>query len=162
MKDTILIAEDDSEFSKILEIVFEKHRSKLTVVCANNGEEAIAALKQMTVSVLITDLQMPKVDGLELLAYVNANHPDLPCIVMTAFVRDRDAFKGYVRALQPDIKDLVTTETFHFFTKPFKLDTLVDTVFQILEYRILGGSVHGISVASFIQMIEMEIGRAHV
>ncbi len=162
MKDIILIAEDDPGFSKLLENVFEEYRSKLTVVCANNGEEAIAALEQMTVSVLITDLQMPKVDGLELLAYVNANHPDLPCIVMTAFVQDRNTFKGYVRALQPDIKDLLTTDTFHFFSKPFKLDILVDTVFQILEYKTLGGSVHGISVASFVQMVEMDQKTCHV
>ena len=156
MKDVILIAEDDTEFSSLLRNVFEQYKSKLIVVCANDGEEAIAALKQMTIAVLITDLQMPKVDGLALMAYVNMNHPDLPCIVMTSFVQNRKTFKGFVRALQPDIKDLVTTETFHFFHKPFKMDALVKTVFQILEYKTLGGSVHGISVASFIQMIEMD------
>ncbi len=156
MKDIILIAEDDPEFSGLLNNVFEQHRSKLTVVCASDGVEAIAALKQMTISVLVTDLKMPKADGLELLAYVNDNHPDLPCIVMTSYMQDRKAFNGLVRALQPDINDLITTDTFHFFHKPFKTDALVDTVFQILEYITLGGSIHGISVASFIQMIEME------
>ena len=156
MKDVILIAEDDTEFSSLLRNVFEQYKSKLIVVCANDGEEAIAALKQMTIAVLITDLQMPKVDGLALMAYVNMNHPDLPCIVMTSFVQNSKTFKGFVRALQPDIKDLITTETFHFFHKPFKMDALVKTVFQILEYKTLGGSVHGISVASFIQMIEMD------
>jgi len=156
MKDIILIAEDDPQFSSLLRNVFEQHSSKLTVVCASDGEEAIAALKQMTISILVTDLQMPNVDGLGLLAYVNANHPDLPCIVMTSFMQDRKTFKGFVRALQPDINDLITTDTFHFFNKPFKIDTLVNTVFQILEYKTLGGSIHGISIASFIQMIEMD------
>jgi CheY-like chemotaxis protein len=156
MKDIILIAEDDPQFSSLLRNVFEQHSSKLTVVCASDGEEAIAALKQMTISILVTDLQMPNVDGLGLLAYVNENHPDLPCIVMTSFMQDHKTFKGFVRALQPDINDLITTDTFHFFNKPFKIDTLVNTVFQILEYKTLGGSIHGISIASFIQMIEMD------
>ena len=156
MKDILLIAEDDPQFSSLLNNVFEQHQSTLTVVCASDGEEAISALKQMKISVLVTDLQMPKVDGLGLLAYVNANHPDLPCIVMTSFMQDRKTFKGFVRALEPDIKDFITTDTFHFFHKPFKVNALVNTVFQILEYKTLGGSIHGISIASFIQMIEMD------
>ena len=156
MKDIILIAEDDPGFSKLLESVFEQHQSKLTVILANDGEEAIAALKQMTIAVLVTDLQMPKVDGLELLAYVNANHPDLPCIVMTSFIQNRKTFKSFVRALQPDVNGLLTTDTFRFLNKPFKIDTLVNTVFQILECKTLGGTIHGISIASFIQMIEMD------
>ncbi len=156
MKDIILIAEDDLEFSDLLSNVFEQHHSKLTVVYASDGEEAIAALKQMTISVLVTDLKMPKVDGLELLAYVNTHYPDLPCVVMTSFMQDRKTFKNVVRSLQPDIKDLITTDTFHFFHKPFKTEALVDTVFQILEHKTLGGSIHGISISSFIQMIELD------
>jgi len=156
MKEIILIAEDDSEFSHLLKSVFEKKRSDVTVVCANDGEEAIAALKQMSVSVLVTDLQMPNVDGLELLAYVNSNHPDLPCIVMTSYMQNQKTFNNFVRALQPEIKDLVTTETFQFFNKPFKIDQMVEAVFQILDSESVGGSIHGISIASFIQMIEMD------
>ncbi|MDM8553632.1 response regulator [Desulfococcaceae bacterium HSG7] len=156
MKDIVLIAEDDPEFLTLLESVFEQHAHKLQVVCVENGEEAINVLKRDAVSLLVTDIQMPKIDGLALLSYVNTNYPGLPCIVMTSFTPDKKMFSLYVRALQSDVRKMLTSETFRFFNKPFKMNELVEAVFEILERDDLGGTIKGISVASFIQMIEME------
>ncbi len=156
MKDIVLIAEDDPEFMKLLKSVFEQHSPELEVIGVENGEEAINVLKRDAISLLVTDMQMPKVDGLALLSFVNRNYPGLPCIVMTSFAPDKKMFSMYVRSLQSDIKEIITSETFRFFNKPFKVNELVEAVIEILERDAIGGSIKGISVASFIQMIEME------
>jgi len=156
MKDIVLIAEDDPEFLELLKNVFEQYADKLQVIGVENGEEAVNVLKQHTIALLVTDMQMPKMDGLALLSYVNTNYPGLPCIVMTSFAPDKKQFTMYVRAFQSDVNEMLINKTFRFFNKPFKMNELLDAVLEILEHDALGGSIKGISVASFIQMIEME------
>ena len=82
---TVLIAEDDAVFLARLERMLSAHSSRLTVAAAANGREAVKVLQGRSVSVLVTDIQMPEMDGLELLAYVNEHHPVIPCFVMTAY-----------------------------------------------------------------------------
>lgn len=141
--DRVLIAEDDLKLQKFLRVRLQKHRDKLDIVLANNGEEAIRILEQMEISLLVTDIQMPKLDGLALLAHMNDKHPEVPCIVLTAHPT-------------PEMKQRLPDETFRFFQKPFQLNELVEAIDQALEEDILGGCLSGISVASFLQMIEME------
>ena len=63
---------------------FEKHKDKFEVIYASDGEEAIDVLKQKYISLVITDILMPKLDGMALLAYINNTYPHIPCIVITA------------------------------------------------------------------------------
>ncbi|MFC1516718.1 response regulator, partial [Thermodesulfobacteriota bacterium] len=67
----VLIAEDDLKLQKFLEIQMKKYKDQFEVLFANNGEEAIEILKQKYISLLVTDIQMPKMDGMALLGYIN-------------------------------------------------------------------------------------------
>jgi CheY-like chemotaxis protein len=130
--DKVLIVDDDLKFQRILRARLQKYKDKFEIVLANNGAEAMKVLQQNSISVVVTDIRMPKVDGLEFLAYVKKNSPETPCFVMTAHGT-------------PEIKE-----------KPFRIDDLADAVIQALEQDAPDGSLKGISVASFLQLIEME------
>ncbi|MCP4692548.1 MAG: response regulator, partial [Desulfobacterales bacterium] len=141
--DVILIAEDDEKFQKILGIGLKKYEDKFKVVTTGNGEEAVEALKRESISLLVTDLLMPKMDGLQLLAYMNEHHPETPCIVMTAHGT-------------PRIKKKLQEDVLSYIEKPFKPDDLARVILPALDKGVPGGALRGISIASFLQMIEME------
>ena len=54
-------------------------------MAAGNGKEAIRVLKSHPISLVITDMQMPEMDGLALLARLSESYPDIPVIVVTAY-----------------------------------------------------------------------------
>jgi CheY-like chemotaxis protein len=141
--DKVLIADDDLEIQRILQSGLERYKDKFEVILANNGEEAISVLEQGDISVLVTDIRMPKIDGLALLAYISENYPEIPCIVMT----------GYPTA---DMQERVSKDILHFLQKPFKIGTLAQAITEALDRDIPAGSLDGISVANILQLIEIE------
>ena len=140
----VLIAEDDLALQSFLKIRLQKYKDNFAVIFADNGEEAIKILKQTYISLLITDIGMPKVDGMALLSYMNNKHPHIPCIVMTANVT-------------PELEQNLSNDNiFRLFKKPFQLEKLEQAILHALEQDIPDGTLKGISVASFLQMIQLE------
>jgi CheY-like chemotaxis protein len=139
----ILIAEDDSIFLNLLTAALQKTTPQFAVLQAGDGEQAIEMLKQHQISLLITDVKMPKVDGLALLAYVNENYPFIPCFVMTAYET-------------PELRQRLPKDIRKFFRKPFPPDRLGPEIQSVLQQDIPKGILSGISVSSFMMMIEME------
>jgi len=154
--DKILIADDDAVVLQLLKTVFKKHRNKFEIILVENGAASINVLKTRQVDLLITDLQMPEIDGLEVLAYVNRHHPGLPCIIMTSYAATYKEFETMVHANAPNVEGLSTKNAIRFYSKPFDAERLVESVIKLLSYDVPGGVLKGISVASFIQMIGME------
>ncbi len=141
--DIILIAEDDRILSARLKTYLEKFEDRFAVICTANGKEAVAALDRRRISLLITDIQMPEMDGLELLSYVNQHYPVVPCFVMTAYGT-------------PELKKKLPRDIVRFFAKPVDIDKLSRTVLQTLDRNIPRGVVRGISIIHFLQMIVLE------
>ena len=54
------------------------------VAAASNGREAIQILKSNKIAVVVTDLKMPDIDGMELLTRISEQHPEIPVIMITA------------------------------------------------------------------------------
>lgn len=140
----VLIAEDDLKLQKFLDIQMRKYKDQFEVLFASNGEEAIKILKQKYISLLVTDIQMPKMDGMALLSYINSKHPHIPCIVMTAH-----PLLGLKEKISND-------NLLKIFQKPFKFEDLIQTILQTFEQEVPDGTLKGISVASFLQMIQLE------
>jgi len=126
-----------------LENAFTKYKDKFRVDFAKDGMDAIDVIKSKQISLLVTDLQMPRIDGLGLLAYVQKYHPGIPCIVMSAH-----GTPAIVENLQSDI--------LQFIEKPFTADALAGAIISALEKDQTGGSITGISIGNFLQMIELE------
>ena len=140
----VLIVDDDIMLQKFLGKRMERHATKFETIHAFNGEEAIEILSQRYISLLVTDVVMPKLDGLALLTYIHNNYPQIQCIVMT----------GHRSPLVK--KKLQNDNVFRLFHKPFHFDALTQAILQALDQDVPGGVLKGISVASFLQMIEME------
>jgi two-component system, NtrC family, response regulator AtoC len=78
----ILVADDEPNLRRVLVAILR--REGYDVVQAADGADAIDALGQ-PVDVIITDLKMPRVDGMEVLRHASVHHPSVPVIMITAF-----------------------------------------------------------------------------
>ncbi len=81
--DKVLIVNSDPEFLNSLKEGLEKYKGQFEVLTALDCKEAIEVLRRERISVLVTDLVKPKVDGQELLSHMTKNYPQIPCIAIT-------------------------------------------------------------------------------
>ena len=118
----ILIVDDEKEIRDILKMHLESAGYK--VIEANDGEEAINKMKEgsnlLQVGLIITDIRMPKVDGVEAIDYIMANAPSKPIIVVTGYP-DAD-FGGSL--LDKGVKE--------YLVKPIEKSVLLEKVGKIL------------------------------
>jgi len=90
----ILIVDDEQSYRQLLSLVFEGDRHQIRT--ATNGRDAIELIKREPVDVVLTDVRMPDMDGIELLRSAREFQPDIGVILMTAFASvetAREAFK---------------------------------------------------------------------
>ncbi len=140
---TVLIVDDEKSFLLSLQDGFKVYEDRFTVLTAENGREAVAILKKHKVDLLITDLEMPFMNGFELLAWTSRKLPRLPVIVMTAFGT-------------PEIESqLAAYESIRYLEKPLDLPTLEKTIFEGLT-RDYKSYIQGITPASFLQLLQQE------
>ncbi len=140
---TLLIADDDPILLRRIERVAEDHADVIGTVAVPDGKAAIEALGNHRISLLITDIHMPEVNGLELLAYVNTHHPAIPCFVMTAYD-------------SPTIQKKLPRDLVRYFRKPVDPHELIETAIDVLGQDTPRGLIRGISITSFVYMITME------
>jgi DNA-binding response OmpR family regulator len=140
----ILIVEDSANLLKSLKLILARHQAKFNLLVATNGEEAIRTLQETPIAVLVTDLYMPKVDGLELLAYMSHNHPETPCILMTAFG-------------SPEVMEILgNLGIFRFLEKPFAAEDLVAAITDAIGQIDRGQSIERMSTTGFLGLLQEE------
>ena len=106
MADRVLVVDDEQSLRKVLAATLQREGYEVQI--ASDGEEAIEALDRDGADVIVTDLVMPKMDGLTLLRKVVARHPDVPVIVVTAHGKIDSAVEA------------MKAGAFDFVTKPFE------------------------------------------
>ena len=119
----LLIVDDEQSYRQLLNLVFEGDGHHIRT--AMNGRDALQKLETESADVIISDVKMPDMDGIELLRAVRENHPDTGMIMMTAFATvdtAREAFK-----LGAD----------DFIQKPFDVEELKIIVKKALEKQVL-------------------------
>ncbi len=141
--DKVLIAEDDFTLRTLIKAYLKKFDDQFTVTAVEDGLKAIEVLQREKVSLLVTDLQMPKVEGVVLLAYMNRNFPRIPCIVMTSM-------------RNPYLKKRLQKDVLYYIEKPFDEEQLAKAILSALKTGTMGGTLDGISISSFLQLIEIE------
>lgn len=117
---TILVVDDSAMDRKIAGGLLQK-RSGWGVVYADDGLQALEQIEMHVPDIVVTDLQMPGMDGLQLVARVRQEYPLLPIVLMTAQGSEETA----VRALQQGAANYVP--------KRILADELVDTVARVLS-----------------------------
>lgn len=85
MAKNILVADDDLTIMKLMSIEFDARDMDVFVRSAENGEEAIEAIKRNKPDLLVLDLRMPKADGFAVLDHIQKEHADLPVVVLTNY-----------------------------------------------------------------------------
>jgi two-component system response regulator YesN len=110
---SVLVAEDESLIRENLVKKLAEHCPEFEVVAqAADGREALEAIAELVPDLLITDIRMPVLDGLELIREVYLSHPELPVLIVSG----HDEF-GYARtALQYGVSD--------FLLKPVSIEEL--------------------------------------
>jgi two-component system response regulator FlrC len=121
MSNTILVVEDDAGLREALIDTLEM--SGIECVAANSAEQAMLLLKKEQFSLVVSDVQMGGMSGLDLLRSIKLNHPDLPVLMMTAYATIDDA----VEAMRLGAID--------YMAKPFAPEVLLNMVSRYLPEK---------------------------
>ncbi len=119
----VLVVDDERSMRDFLEIFFR--REGMDVETAGSVDEALASLGADDFDLVVTDVQMPGKNGLELLRSVKESAPETVVIVVTAFATAETAI------------DAMKQGAYDYLTKPFKVDELRLVVSKALEKKLL-------------------------
>jgi len=119
----VLIVDDELNMRLVLAAMLKKEG--YTITSAADGREALQILKSNKMDVVVTDLKMPHLDGMELLHCITEQYPDVPVIMITAHGTVATA----VEALKKGALD--------YITKPFELDDLKNVISKAIKTRTL-------------------------
>jgi two-component system nitrogen regulation response regulator GlnG len=119
----ILIADDDHEMAQLLGHLV--HREGLTPLLAKDGTEALQLVRAGDPDVLLADLRMPGMDGMELMRKAKDLDPELPVVLITAFAEVRAAV------------DAIHAGAHDFLAKPFENHEVLRVVLRALNERRL-------------------------
>lgn len=139
----VLIVDDDPVQLQSLARIIGIRRSDLGVVTARNGLEAIEVIRSKPIDLVLTDIQMPGMNGFQLLAWILSNQPHVLVFTMTAYP-DSESMQ--------QLHDLGNLEC---FTKPLDIAAVIERLAIALEESVRG-HVRNISLAAFLQLIELE------
>lgn len=119
VKYSILIVDDEDNVSLLLNKVFAKEGYKTFV--AGDGQKALDIIGEHHIDIVITDIRMPGISGIELLAKIRELDSSIKVLIMTAFATLETA----IEALKMGARD--------YITKPFNLEDVVSSVKRVLE-----------------------------
>ncbi len=83
----VLLIDDETHFLKSLAEGLHLYSKKLNIITADDGGKALEILKTTAIDVVVTDLNMPGMDGFELIRHMKQAHPRVPIIIMSACAR---------------------------------------------------------------------------
>lgn len=115
----VLLVDDDNIILKILHTAFKK--AEIECKACYNPNTAIDEFKKSNFDIVITDFQMPRVNGVEVLRQVREVNPDVPVIMICGFVNEyikKQALSGGISA---------------YFEKPLDVDKLIDKCKELVE-----------------------------
>lgn len=140
----VLIVDDNQEMLLSLKEGLEQYDESFSILLAKDGISAVNTLKRETISMVVTDLKMPRMDGFALLAHIMERYPDIPVIIMTGFST-------------PEMERLANMGgAVAYIEKPFLVAKLAHRIAATLREESDGGTLHNVSSTMFLQLIEVE------
>jgi len=141
----VLVVDDDRILLNVIKKQFKKHEDYFDLLLASDGLEAVEVLKEHSISLVVTDIQMPNMDGFALIAHLSDIYPDIPVIILTGYPAP-----GWKKAV-------LIKKALQYLEKPFVVDELIETIKGSLEKELDGGILHSISLEMFVQLVEMDV-----
>jgi len=117
----VWIVDDDQSIRWVLEKALSQEG--LEPVCFTDGDSALEELENSQPALIISDIRMPGIDGLSMLSEIQARHPELPVIIMTAHSDLDSAVASYQGG------------AFEYLPKPFDIDEAIALVQRAIAYR---------------------------
>lgn len=130
MKRRILVVDDDESLRRVTQVQLQQ--SGYNVATASEGAEALTVLEQFPADLVITDLKMPGISGMELLRRIRSGYPEIMTIMVTAF----GTIENAVEAMRAGAYD--------YITKPVQIEELRITVARALDHLELREQVRNL------------------
>jgi CheY-like chemotaxis protein len=139
----VLIVDDEETLTWSMTKTLEKDSGKYELVIANTGAEALNVLKKDPIDVVVTDIRMPDINGLELLSIIRKQYPSTKVIIMTAYG-------------SPEVhKEATRRGSYFYLEKPFEISDIRTHILKALEEEKRGGFVGQVVDLQLIDIIQM-------
>lgn len=114
----ILVVDDEASIRGLLEELFKKE--DCSTVCCGSGEEALAVLKKETFDIVLLDIKLPEMSGLDVLKEIRREYGNLPVVMITGFGFDEELIDkskefgccGYIGKNMPVAQIIITFKQF--------------------------------------------------
>jgi CheY-like chemotaxis protein len=143
-KRRVLIVDDEEALAWSLSTRLGKVRPRYTVDTANDGDTALVKLREHPADLLVADVRMPGMSGIDLVLAALRLKMDLPVIVMTAFKT-------------PDVQRLTDMSAIQFLEKPFEFDRFLNLVDKSLASSSTKGFSGAISVQTLPDIVQLYV-----
>ncbi|MBI5739579.1 MAG: response regulator [Nitrospirae bacterium] len=124
MPEKLLVVDDEPDMLKLLSMII-REKTSYEAIMTNNPFEALEMIKNGGCDLVIADLKMPGLDGIELLDAIRQTDHDIPVIIITAFGTVESAIETMGKG------------GFDFITKPFKKEQILFTIDKALKWACL-------------------------
>lgn len=137
----VLVVDDEDDLTWSISKHLAKDKNKYDLICVNSGIKALEVLSQLPVRLVISDIRMPEISGLELLSRIRELYPATKVIIMTAYgsseVHDEANARG----------------CFKYIEKPFEISDLRQLILEAIEEkRGFMGTISDFQLSDLIQM----------
>ena len=128
MPDRILVVDDEPNMLRLLKTIL-MDKTGYEVTTTNNPLEVSKLLQESHYDLVVTDLKMPLVDGIDLIGIVKQIDAAMPIIVITAY--------GTIETAE----EAIQKGAYDFITKPFRKETILITIKRALEWKRMQGEL---------------------
>ncbi len=122
MAEQLLVVDDEPNMLRLLKTIL-MDKTGYEVATTNNPLEVSKMLQEKTYDLVVTDLKMPLVDGMDLIEIIKKIDPLIPIIIITAYGTMETA------------EEAVQKGAYDFITKPFRKETILITIKRALEWK---------------------------
>jgi DNA-binding response OmpR family regulator len=137
----VLIVDDEETLTWSMAKSLSKDKDKYEVMIANNGKEALSLLKKDKIDLVISDIRMPDINGLDLLVRIKMEHPQTKVIIMTAYGSS-------------DVqKEANRRGSLFYIEKPFEINDIRKIIIDLIgKKKGFQGKVFDVQLTDIIQM----------
>jgi DNA-binding NtrC family response regulator len=128
MPERILVVDDEPNMLRLLKTIL-MDKTGYEVVTTNNPLEVSKLLQESQFDLVITDLKMPLVDGMDLIDIIKKIKAGLPIVIITAY--------GTIETAE----EAIQKGAYDFITKPFRKETILITIKRALEWQRMQGEL---------------------
>ena len=137
----VLVVDDEDDLTWSISKHLSKDKNKYDLICVNSGKKALEVLSQLPVELVISDIRMPEISGMELLGKIKESYPSTKVIIMTAYgsseVQEEANKRGCLKYIE----------------KPFEINELRQLILSVIEEKKgFQGTILDFQLHDLIQM----------